>query len=842
MIGRLDSSKWLVGLVLICLMGGCGGSSSSGSATEFNNSVAPAQTPPIVLRFNFVLTREVGPNVASFRVVLFSADGMQVFSHDQDRTSSFEVAVPGFLGRLANIGRLFYLDDQGNVVGVGRIDLPDFQEALDQGRPVEVVEINDPPFEDINGVIDSLVISPSTAELVFPTGPLSAQFAVQARFTDSPDLQDISDLVTFEVTTENGSPNGLVLDPSVEITLFPQGVAFTASALGTYTVTASLDTVSEIATVRVVGPNTVRIEPGTNTMALGESRTFTATLIKEDGTTEPLPASVLQFTGALSGTLDAGVGMAVRTGQGSVVVQTGDAQGAELVIEVQVGSIEVIPNTDLIFVDETAFVTCVNRIGAQSFDISHLFVFFVATGQQFISNEDGAVQQAVTGLAEGVGTVSAQPQIADPLLTPSKVATIQVIDPGAGIFLTGIEVNPNTFNVAPGNPFQLQVTGLVEGGGTINLTNQTTFLSTDEQVVSFPTTPGTAQANAEGSAQAVACFEVLRTPDGRFFIPPAFTQTNLTVPTVEVLANDADGIVDVGGGVVFKMVDVAAATVAPDDAIVVNIADQATSIISTFSPFTPGDSMPTRTNSISPNTPGFVTTDAANDSFYIPSTTDSEIQVYSPLNNPMLTRAFNIGVTNTPVGTALDAANDRLYVSTMTPPAFERYDNVSGLFGTVTPTATLFVAGTTYSDIVYHPGADALLALDPTFQQVHGFLNISAKADLATITPDTILGSSAIDTPNGLFLAGNRLFIAQNGGVVTFDDPLTAGTGPPTQVINTGGNPRDVVVVGNQMFLSQGAFLQVFNDVFNSPTAGGALGGSQSGLTAPGSFSAARTR
>jgi uncharacterized protein YjdB len=306
----------------------------------------------------------------------------------------------------------------------------------------------------ISGSTTVTVTAPSiTAISVSPDGltlpiDITQQFVATATYSDG-SSQDLAGGVTWSSSSTSVA------------TIDNTGLASLLAA-GTVTITAKVGSLSDTATVTVVGAHltSIAITPATPTMAAGTEQQFTATGIFDDGSTQLLPSVQWSATSPNILTVNAtGLGVAVAGGNSTLSATSGSITGTTsiTVTSATLVSLAIAPLTSSMPVGATKQFTATGTFSDNSTqDVTQLVLW---------KSSDAAVASiSATGLASSfvAGTTTIQAQLGSQ--TQSTTLTVSVVD------LVSIAITPANPTLAKGTSVRFTATGTYSDGSTAVLT------------------------------------------------------------------------------------------------------------------------------------------------------------------------------------------------------------------------------------------------------------------------------------------------------------------------------------------------------------------------------------
>jgi uncharacterized protein YjdB len=306
----------------------------------------------------------------------------------------------------------------------------------------------------ISGSTTVTVTAPSiTAISVSPDGltlpiDITQQFVATATYSDG-SSQDLAGGVTWSSSSTSVA------------TIDNTGLASLLAA-GTVTITAKVGSLSDTATVTVVGAHltSIAISPATPTMAAGTEQQFTATGIFDDGSTQLLPSVQWSATSPNILTVNAtGLGVAVAGGNSTLSATSGSITGTTsiTVTSATLVSLAIAPLTSSMPVGATKQFTATGTFSDNSTqDVTQLVLW---------KSSDAAVASiSATGLASSfvAGTTTIQAQLGS--LSQSTTLTVSVVD------LVSIAITPANPTIAKRTSVKFTATGTYSDGSTAVLT------------------------------------------------------------------------------------------------------------------------------------------------------------------------------------------------------------------------------------------------------------------------------------------------------------------------------------------------------------------------------------
>jgi uncharacterized protein YjdB len=306
----------------------------------------------------------------------------------------------------------------------------------------------------ISGSTTVTVTAPSiTAISVSPDGltlpiDITQQFVTTATYSDG-SSQDLASGVTWSSSSTSVA------------TIDNTGLASLLAA-GTVTITAKVGSLSDTATVTLVGAHltSITISPATPTMAAGTEQQFTATGAFDDGSTQLLPSVQWSSTSpnilAVSAT---GLGVAVAGGNSTLSATSGSITGTTsvTVTSATLVSLAIAPLSSSMPVGATKQFTATGTFSDSSTqDVTQLVLWK--------SSNAAVASISATGLANSfvAGTTTIQAQLGS--LAQSTTLTVSVVD------LVSIAITPANPTIAKRTSVRFTATGTYSDGSTAVLT------------------------------------------------------------------------------------------------------------------------------------------------------------------------------------------------------------------------------------------------------------------------------------------------------------------------------------------------------------------------------------
>lgn len=306
----------------------------------------------------------------------------------------------------------------------------------------------------ISGSTTVTVTAPSiTAISVSPDGltlpiDITQQFVTTATYSDG-SSQDLASGVNWSSSSTSVA------------TIDDTGLASLLAA-GTVTITAKVGSLSDTATLTVIGAHltSIAITPETPTMAAGTQQQFTATGIFDDGSTQLLPSVQWSSTSPNILTVSAtGLGVAVAGGNSTLSATSGSITGTTsvTVTSATLVSLAIAPLTSSMPIGATKQFTATGTFSDSSTqDVTQLVLW---------KSSDAAVASiSATGLASSfvAGTTTIQAQLGSQ--TQSTTLTVSVVD------LVSIAITPANPTIAKRTSVRFTATGTYSEGSTAVLT------------------------------------------------------------------------------------------------------------------------------------------------------------------------------------------------------------------------------------------------------------------------------------------------------------------------------------------------------------------------------------
>jgi trimeric autotransporter adhesin len=296
----------------------------------------------------------------------------------------------------------------------------------------------------------------------------------------------------------------------------------TALKLGTSTITATLEGMSDAAAVTVTNAvlERINVAPATATVAAGSRQAFTSTAQYSDGTSSDVTT---QATWSSDDARVATIANATDS-KGTATALTAGTVTLRAKLEGQEGTASlVVTGATLQAIQVTPFVSSIRVGQSQAYQVTAVYsngTTGPVTGATWTSSNTAVatiastmmgpfVQVQATALAMGTTTITASSE--------GKTATAQLTVSAAS--LTGLMVNPVTASVRVGESQPFQATALFNDGSTSNVTMGATWTSSDTAVADVSNAMGggpggggpgggrgTATAKAAGSTTITAAY------------------------------------------------------------------------------------------------------------------------------------------------------------------------------------------------------------------------------------------------------------------------------------------------------------------------------------------------
>ena len=500
---------WSLIFFSLVLLGGCGSSNNYVATGSGGN--ANASTGTVVVNFN-LLERAVPTLITDFRFLAFDSSGAIVYGPNVVNKAA-SITLNNVSTETAKF-RIEYLQD-GVVRG--------FYEGPLTVPANGIVEINDPPFEDVGSNVVAIEITPISD--VMPLGT-SRQFVATAILSDgtSTDVTSSatwtsSDEAILQVSNDTGN----------------QGLA-SALTTGRANLLAEFGEVigSETVTVSSAVLQSVEVSPIVVVIPIGITQTYTATGIFSDGTTEDLTDQVLWTTSAANvATVDnAGLSTALSAGQTTITAtepNSGLSGESTLTATASVLTrIQVFPSVPVVAAGKKLRFTALGLYSdGQEENLTSLVTWSSSnTAAATISNaalSDGlasTVAEGETTISATFGGVSGQ-----------TVLTVEAAE------LESLEISPLTPDLSPGETQQFAVTGVFTNNTTLDLTASVAYASSDTTVAKISNATGT---RGEATALAVGQTTITATdPTSGIQVTTSLQVSEVSLQSIAVTPEDS---------------------------------------------------------------------------------------------------------------------------------------------------------------------------------------------------------------------------------------------------------------------------------------------------------------
>lgn len=309
-------------------------------------------------------------------------------------------------------------------------------------------------LNSVSGSTTVTVTAPSiTAISVSPDGltlPLNVtqQFVATASYSDG----SSQDLVTG-VTWSSSATSVATIDNN--------GLASLLTA-GTVTITAQVGSLTDTATITVVGAHltSIAISPATPTMAAGTEQQFTATGSFDDGSTQVLPT--VQWTSTSSNILavsSSGLGTAVAAGNSTLSATSGSITGTTsvTVTNATLVSLAIAPANSSMPIGASKQFTATGTFSDSSTqDVTQLVLWKSSNAAAASINAAGLASSFVAG------TTTIQAQLGS--VAQSTTLTVSIVD------LVSIAISPANPTLSKHTSVKFTATGTYSDGSTSVLT------------------------------------------------------------------------------------------------------------------------------------------------------------------------------------------------------------------------------------------------------------------------------------------------------------------------------------------------------------------------------------
>ncbi len=309
-------------------------------------------------------------------------------------------------------------------------------------------------LNSVSGSTTVTVAAPSiTAISVSPDGltlPLNVtqQFVATASYSDG----SSQDLVTG-VTWSSSATSVATIDNN--------GMASLLTA-GTVTITATVGSLTDTATITVVGAHltSIAISPATPTMAAGTEQQFTATGSFDDGSTQVLPT--VQWTSTSPNILavsSSGLGTAVAAGNSTLSATSGSITGTTsvTVTGATLVSLAIAPlNSSMPIGASKQFTATGTFSDSSTQDVTQLVLWKSSNAAAASINAAGLA----TSFVAGITTIQAQLDS----VTQSTTLTVSIVD------LVSIAISPANPTLSKHTSVKFTATGTYSDGSTSVLT------------------------------------------------------------------------------------------------------------------------------------------------------------------------------------------------------------------------------------------------------------------------------------------------------------------------------------------------------------------------------------
>jgi hypothetical protein len=370
----------------------------------------------------------------------------------------------------------------------------------------------------------SIAVTPSTAT-VAPNG--TQQFTATGTYADG-STQNITSSVTWSASTG--------------ATVTPSGLATGVTPGATSTMLATQGSVSGSATLRVANPlMSIAVSPASQSVSAGLTVSFTATGTYADGSTNVITTSVtwsssVQAIATISNAQGSqGVVTGVAAGSTSVTASMGSITSPAATLRVTnatLRSIAVTPaNPAIVFSTQQPFAATGTFSDGSTLDIT--------SSVTWSSSDLTKILITPTGLATGVGTTTAGQSVT---ITATKNSvtgstTATVILPS----VVSIAITPGTTKLAQNTSRQYTATATLANGGTLNVSNLSSWSSSDATIATVGSSTGVVQAKAVTSPDNLITISVSYTDATQHTVTQsiALDVTDATVQTITVTPSQA---------------------------------------------------------------------------------------------------------------------------------------------------------------------------------------------------------------------------------------------------------------------------------------------------------------
>jgi Big-like domain-containing protein len=463
---KIQGAVWTLILLGLVLLGGCGSNNNNSFVAMGGAENVAGPTGNVVVNFT-LLQRAVPTTITAFRFIAFDSAGAVVYGPNVvDKQAS--ITLGGVSSDTATF-RIEYLDSSGVVRG--------FYEAPLSVPPNGTVEINDPPFLDVGGIVTLIEVTPVSD--VMPVGT-TRQFVATAILADgtstdvtSSAIWSSSDESVVRVSNDTGS----------------QGNASALSA-GSANLSATLGDVtgSERVTVSSAVLQSVEVSPTAVVLPIGKTQNYTATGRFSDGTTEDLTDQVLwtSSAGAVASVDNDGLSLALADGT-TTITATDSSSGLSgtsnlTVTDSVLTKIQVFPSLATAASGRTVQFSATGVYSdGQEEDVTSLVTWTSSdTGVATISNSSSSDGLAST-ISEGQTTISARFSG----ITGQAQLTVESAE------LESLEISPLNPVVTSGGTVQFKVVGVFTNHTTLDLTKSVAFTSSNTSVAKVSNDAGT---------------------------------------------------------------------------------------------------------------------------------------------------------------------------------------------------------------------------------------------------------------------------------------------------------------------------------------------------------------
>ncbi len=338
-----------------------------------------------------------------------------------------------------------------------------------------------------SNVLSSLQVSPAITNI---TSGTTQQFNVSGLYADGTS-DDLTSLVTWTSS-----------DPSL-LSVTPAGLVSALQTLSTtpvtITATYGTSTASFILNVQPVGGggstatlSSIVVTPTSSRIAKGTTKQLTATGMYSDGSTADISSQVTWSSPAPSIAIvsDTGLVTGLATGQANVQASVSSLTGSAVVLvsPATLQSLSISPSG-------AVFAPGANQQFTLTGTFSDGSSQTLTSGVSWSSSNPAVASIDASGLAKGVarGPVQFTGSYGGQSVT-SSVATV------TSATLVSIAVTPANVSLAKGTNQQFTVIGTYSDGSTMDLTQSSTFSSSNPSVLGITST-GVATAGGVGSAQ-----------------------------------------------------------------------------------------------------------------------------------------------------------------------------------------------------------------------------------------------------------------------------------------------------------------------------------------------------